>query len=71
MTPNDGFDRTSFFAGTHENLRKHQLQQMQEETVQQRMHGFWKLTCRVYGIDHNNPPPFDRTIFSMRKHALQ
>jgi hypothetical protein len=62
------FDRTQFFAGTHDGLRKHQLQQMQAETMQERMRGFWEHTCRVYGIDPKHAPPFDKTAFSMRKH---
>ena len=63
------FDRTRFVAGKHEDVRKAQQKMMLELSVSERLQAMWQLSCQVYGIDPHNPPPFDRTAFSMRKHA--
>jgi len=35
----------------------------------ERWRAAWYLTCCAYGIDHENPPRLDRTVFSMRKNG--
>ena len=39
-----------------------------ETSYGQRLAEAWYLTCRAYGIDHNNPPKMDKAFGSSRKH---
>lgn len=41
---------------------------MRALSVEERLRAMWQLTCRMYRIDPNNPPPFECTAFNMRKH---
>ncbi|MCU0335073.1 MAG: hypothetical protein MUF62_08470 [Chitinophagaceae bacterium] len=60
-------DRTISVAGTHEEVKRKQEAMMRELSIWQRMCAMWELSCRVYRIDPQQPPAFDRTAFSMRK----
>ncbi|MEO6538236.1 MAG: hypothetical protein ABIT07_01640 [Ferruginibacter sp.] len=40
-----------------------------ETSLAERLGQAWYLTCMAYGIDPEQPPKMDKTIFSMRKHA--
>lgn len=62
------FDRNSFTAGTHQEVKKAQQKMMRALSVGDRLRAMWQLTCQLYRIDPKNPPAFDRTAFSMRKH---
>jgi hypothetical protein len=62
------FDRASFFAGSFTEVAAWQRQQIASMPVKERLHSAWLHTMRVYGLDPENLPPFDRTLFSMRKH---
>ena len=60
-------DKTAFKAQTFaeaDNTREYWLAQPPHE----RLRAAWWLTCKVYGIDYENQPRLDRTVFSMRKH---
>ncbi len=39
------------------------------KTPDERLAAAWYLTCCAYGIDYDNPPRLDRTVFSMRKNG--
>lgn len=62
------FDRNSFTAGTHKEVKSAQQKMMRDFSIGDRLRAMWLLTCQLYRIDPKNPPAFDRTAFSMRKH---
>ena len=62
------FDRSIFTAGTHQEVKKAQQRMMLDLSIGDRLRAMWQLTCQLYRIDPKNPPAFDRTTFSMRKH---
>ena len=37
-------------------------------SLTERLQQAWYLTCMAYGLDPENPPKMDKTLFSMRKH---
>ena len=39
-----------------------------QKDVSERLSAAWYLICKAYGIDPENPPGLDKTVFSMRKH---
>lgn len=61
------FDRTVSVAGTHNEVKRKQQAMVRELSVWQRLCAMWELSCRMYRIEPKDPPPFDRTAFSMRK----
>ena len=65
----DRMDRTAFFAGTHDEVKAYQREQMRATTPQERLRTAWELTRRINGEDLASAIPMDRTVFSMRKHA--
>lgn len=62
------FDSNTFTAGTHQEVKSAQQKMMRDLSIGDRLRAMWQLTCRAYRIGPKNPPPFDRTTFSMRKH---
>ena len=40
-----------------------------KQTPAERFKAAWYLICCAYGIDYNNPPRLDRTVFSARKNG--
>lgn len=65
--PSDRLDRTAHFAGSHAEAAAHAKRLRHAMTPGERLEACWVRTCRVYGIDPENPPPMDRTAFRMRK----
>ena len=59
------FDRTAFWSGSFEDARKRTSGA--DLSYQDRFQAAWEMTCLAFHIDPNNPPPMDRTAFSMRK----
>jgi hypothetical protein len=39
-----------------------------QKDVKERLKAAWYLTCMCYGIDPDNSPNLDRTVFEMGKH---
>jgi hypothetical protein len=61
-------DRTVFSIQSKKdaaNTTKYWLSQSPEE----RWRAAWYLTCCAYGVDYDNPPRLDRSLFSMRKNG--
>ncbi len=65
--PSERLDRTAFFSGKHAEVSAHRDAQRRALTPSERLEASWVRTCRLYGIDPYDPPPFDRSAFSMRK----
>ncbi len=60
-------DKTAFKAQSFaeaDDTRAYWLAQPPHE----RLRAAWWLTCQIHGIDPNNPPRLNRTVFSVRKH---
>lgn len=65
--PSERLDRTAFTSGKHDQVAHEQRAARLAFTPIERLEASWVRTCRLNGIDPYNPPPFDRTAFSMRK----
>lgn len=37
-----------------------------KKSVEDRLSAAWYLTCQVYNISYENPPPLDKTCFSKK-----
>ncbi len=61
-------DKTICKALTNEEAEKNKKFSA-ETPLAERLRQAWYLTCMAYGIDPENPPKMDKTVFSMRKHA--
>lgn len=61
-------DRTTFRAGTHEQLAAAERQHRQSLSLSERLRAAVYLNSVAYGYDPEDPPRLDRTQFSMRKH---
>ena len=60
-------DKSFGKAMTHEEAEKEKIFPP-ETSLKQRLNEAWHLTCMAYGFDPNNPPKFDKTVGSSRKH---
>jgi len=60
-------DKTFGKAQTFEEADNNRAYWLQKDPLE-RLEAAWYLTAMAYGISPDNPPPIDRTIFSMRKH---
>lgn len=61
-------DRTAFKIQSHseaDNQKNYWL----KKTPEERFRAAWYLTCSAYGIDPENPPKLDKTLFSVRKNG--
>lgn len=61
-------DRTKFSAGTKKDQDQRDTEYWSKQSVDERFRSAWYLTLMAYGLDPNNPPRMDKTVFSMRKH---
>ncbi len=61
------FDRTTFQMNSLEN-KVPAIKYWEEKTIEERLAAAYYLNSVAYNFDINNPPAFDRTAFSMRKH---
>lgn len=61
-------DRTKFKMQTFKEA-SHQLEYWKTKTIEERLKAAYYLISLAYDFDINNPPRFDRTAFSMRKHS--
>lgn len=62
------FDKTAFKATTFEEADRQNVFDA-SVPIGERLRQAWYLTCKAYGIDPENPPKMDKTVFSSRKHA--
>ena len=60
-------DKTFGKAMSHEEAEKEKLFPP-ETLLKQRLDEAWYLTCKAYGLDPNDPPKFDKSVGSSRKH---
>lgn len=61
-------DRTKFKMQTFKEA-SHQLAYWRSKTIEERLKAAYYLISAAFDFDINNPPKFDRTVFSMRKHG--
>jgi hypothetical protein len=61
-------DRTAFKKQSSEEADD-TLEYWLRQTPEERWRAAWYLTCAAYGIDPENPPKMDKTVFSARKHG--
>jgi hypothetical protein len=40
-----------------------------KQSPEERLKAAWYLICSAYGLDYNNPPRLDRTVFKARKNG--
>ena len=65
--PNERLDRTRGFSGAHAEVAAYQDALRRAMSPGERLEASWVRTCRLYGIDPRDPPPMDRSAFSMRR----
>ena len=60
-------DRSKSWAGTKAEQDQHTAQYWKQQSIDERFKASWYLTCMAYNIDPDNPPPMDKTVFSVRR----
>lgn len=68
MKYNFRLDKTVFKAQSFEEAEKSNIFPP-DTSLSERLRQAWYLTCMAYGIDPENPPKMDKTVFFTRKHA--
>lgn len=61
-------DRTAHWHGKVKDQAKHNAGYWKSKSIEERLASAWYLTCMAYGLDPDNPPRIDKTVFSSRKH---
>jgi len=64
-------DRTAFWSGKVKDQEKRDVLYWKNKSVEERLAAAWYLTCMAYGLDPDNPPRMDKTVFSSRMHTNQ
>ena len=59
-------DKSKFSEGKQDQ-QSNSVDYWMSKTPLERLEASWYLTCCAYGIDINNPPRLDKTVFSYRK----
>ncbi len=65
--PSERLDRSVSRSGKMANVNAQTDALRRQLSPSQRLEAAWVRVCRIYGHDPYNPPPFDRTAFSMGK----